>query len=210
MGRTHITIRNHTWRGKLFSSCLTVTFALRAGRRSAASCWASWGQCKQSGPRREMATAFPTFIYLSPYITPPIFPCNWHFPSCPHGPHQYSQPKRRKPQGRGRERERERARERRGRERESGQQSRGIQWATESSRSFNSPLVQTQFRDSCYLFGWSFDPLRSSLLRERKRLVIVSNKEKGGLKFSKEDEENKPEQGREERSSDVKVATVTN
>ena len=75
-------------RGKSFSSCLTVTFAPAAARCSAESGWASWGQCKQGalqsgglGSRGAAAAGWPGFS-------------NWHFPSCPHSLHQYSQPER--------------------------------------------------------------------------------------------------------------------
>jgi len=67
--------------------CLTLTFALVCGRCSAESCWASWGQCSQCALQRPpQAAAF--FSY-------------WHFPSCPHSLHQYSQAEWRRPLGGG-------------------------------------------------------------------------------------------------------------
>lgn len=45
-------ILNCNFKGKSFTSFLTVTFALAAGRCFAESPWSSWGQCKQQGPQR--------------------------------------------------------------------------------------------------------------------------------------------------------------
>lgn len=89
------------------------------------------------------------------FIYPPPFPPLLFFPAIDISHHAHTarisihSPSRGDHKGEGEKEREEREERRRGRE----QQSRGIQWVTESGRSFNSPLVQTQFRVSCYLCG---------------------------------------------------------
>lgn len=65
---------------------------------------------------------------------------NWHFPSCPHSLHQYSQPERRRPLGRGGKWEWERR-----------QHSTGIQWGIEPSWAILLPISLLSL--CCYLLA---------------------------------------------------------